>query len=360
MPQYRVLVINPGSTSTKIAVFDDSQLVFQKNLQHNPEELAKFGELINQFEFRKKIVEQALEENSIHVSSIQAVVGRGGLVRPVESGVYKINKKMLADLKDKSIWGRVHASNLGAFITKSIGDEIDVPSFIVDPVTVDEMEDIAKVSGVPEYKRTSIFHALNIKSVTRKCASDLGKTPEECNFVGVHMGGGISIATIKKGKVVDINNALLGMGAFSPQRAGSLPLNIVIDMCYSGKYTRDELEKKLLKKSGLIGYLGTDNGAEIEKKILKEHNNKYRLIYEAMAYQIAKEVGAGATVLKGKVDAIFYTGGLAYSKILIEWLKERTSFLAPIYIYPGEKEMIALAESAIRVLQGEVKAKEYN
>ena len=358
MPKYRILVINPGSTSTKIAVFDDSNLVFQKNLQHNPEELAKFGELINQFEFRKRIVEQSLEENNIHVSTIKAVVGRGGLVRPVESGVYTINDKMLADLKDKSFWGRTHASNLGAFIAKSIADEIDVPSFIVDPVTVDEMEDIARISGVPEIERQSLFHALNIKSIARKTAKEIGKPLEGCNLIAVHMGGGISVAAMKNGRVVDVNNALLGMGSFSPQRAGALPLQGIINLCYSGKYTKEELEKKFCKKSGLIAYLGTDNGIEITKKI-EQGDKKFEQIYSAMAYQISKEIGACATVLKGKVDAIFLTGGLAYDKHLTRWLKERTEFIAPIYTFPGEGEMEAMAEAGIRILAGEEKAKEY-
>ncbi|MBC8526384.1 MAG: butyrate kinase [Candidatus Cloacimonetes bacterium] len=358
MLHHRILVINPGSTSTKIAVFDNNKILFQKNLQHNLEELTKFGELINQFEFRKSIVEQALDENNIPITSINAVVGRGGLVRPVQSGVYRINEKMLADLKNKSIWGRTHASNLGAYIAKSIADGIGVPAFIVDPVPVDEMEDIARISGVPEIERQSLFHALNIKSVSRKIAKKIKKPLNECNFIAVHMGGGISVAALKKGKVVDVNNALLGMGPFSPQRAGALPIGGVIDLCYSGKYTKVELEKKFAKKSGLIAYLGTDNGVEINRKV-KQGNKKFKQIFEAMAYQIAKEVGACATVLKGDVDAIFFTGGLANDKYLIKWLRERTKFIAPIYIFPGEGEMEAMAEAGIRILSGKEKTNKY-
>ena len=358
MLHHRILVINPGSTSTKIAVFDNNKILFQKNLQHNLEELTKFGELINQFEFRKSIVEQALDENNIPITSINAVVGRGGLVRPVQSGVYRINEKMLADLKNKSIWGRTHASNLGAYIAKSIADGIGVPAFIVDPVPVDEMEDIARISGVPEIERQSLFHALNIKSVSRKIAKKIKKPLNECNFIAVHMGGGISVAALKKGKVVDVNNALLGMGPFSPQRAGALPIGGVIDLCYSGKYTKVELEKKFAKKSGLIAYLGTDNGVEINRKV-KQGNKKFKQIFEAMAYQIAKEVGACATVLKGDVDTIFFTGGLANDKYLIKWLRERTKFIAPIYIFPGEGEMEAMAEAGIRILSGKEKTNKY-
>jgi len=358
MPDFRILVINPGSTSTKIAVFDNDKEVFKKTLNHKLEELSPFGELIDQFEFRKNIVEEALEENNIHVDSLDAVVGRGGLLRPVPSGVFKISEKMLADLKDPTIWGRVHASNLGAFIAKSIADELNIPCFIADPITVDEMEDVARISGVPGIVRQSLFHALNIRAISRKTAKELNKALTDCNLIGVHMGGGISVAAIKKGKVVDVNNALLGMGPFSPQRAGALPLSGVIDMCFSGKYTKSEIEKIFTKTSGLIGYLGTDNDIEIEKQVEKG-NDKYRQILDAMAYQVSKEIGAYATVLKGKVDAIFLTGGLAYDIYLTGWIKERTSFIAPIYIFPGEGEMEALAGAGLRVLKKEEKPKSY-
>ena len=358
MPNCRILVVNPGSTSTKIAVFDNLNEVFKKTLNHTPEELSPFPSLIDQFEFRKNIVEKALEEKKIPLDTLDAVVGRGGLLRPVSSGIYKINDNMLNDLKDPSIWGRVHASNLGAFIAKSIADELHIPSMIADPITVDEMEDIARISGVPSITRQSLFHALNIKSIARKTAKELQKPLEKCNLIGVHMGGGVSVAALKKGKVVDVNNALLGMGPFSPQRAGALPLGGIVDMCFSGKYTKGEVENILTKQSGLIGYLGTDNGIEIEKEIEKE-NTKFREIVEAMAYQIAKEIGACATVLKGKVDAIFITGGLAYDKFLPKWIEERVSFIAPIYLFPGEGEMEALAEAGLRVLKGHEELKNY-
>ena len=358
MPDFRILVINPGSTSTKIAVFDNDKEVFKKTLNHKPEELSPFEELIDQFEFRKNIVEEALVENNIHIDSLDAVVGRGGLLRPVPSGIFKINDKMLADLKDPTIWGRVHASNLGAFIAKSIADEFNIPCFIADPVTVDEMEDVARISGVPGIVRQSLFHALNIKSIARKIAKELNKPLTDCNLIGVHMGGGISVAAIKKGKVVDVNNALLGMGPFSTQRAGALPLSGVIDMCFSGEYTKADIENIFTKKSGLMGYLGTDNDIEIEKEVEKG-NEKYRQILEVMAYQVSKEIGACATVLKGNVDAIYLTGGLAYDKFLTGWIKERTSFIAQIYIFPGEGEMEALAEAGLRVLAGVEEAQTY-
>jgi len=358
MSDFRILVINPGSTSTKIAVFDDNKEVLKKTINHNLEELSPFDELIDQFEFRKNIVEKSLEENNIPLDSLDAIVSRGGLLKPVPSGVFEINQKMLADLKDPTICGRIHASNLGAFIAESISDELHIPCYVADPVTVDEMEDIARISGVPGIVRQSLFHALNIRAIARKTAKKLNKAFEECNLIAAHMGGGISVAAIKQGKVVDVNNALLGMGPFSPQRAGALPLGGVIDMCFSGNYTKAEIEKIFTKTSGLIGYLGTDNDIEIEKEVAKG-NEKYRQILEAMAYQVSKEIGANATVLKGKVDAIFLTGGLAYDKYLTGWIKERTAFIAPIYLFPGEGEMEALAEACLRVLLGSEKAKVY-
>ena len=358
MPDFRILVINPGSTSTKIAVFNDDKEVFKKTLNHKPEELTPFEELIDQFEFRKNIVEEALEENNIPLDSLDAIVSRGGLLRPVPSGVFIINKKMLADLKDPTVCGRVHASNLGAFIAKSISDERHIPCYVADPVTVDEMEDIARISGVPGIVRQSLFHALNIRAIARKTAKQLNKSLDECNLIAAHIGGGVSVAAIKQGKVVDVNNALLGMGPFSPQRAGALPLSGVIDMCFSGKYSKADVEKIFTKSSGLIGYLGTDNDIEIEKEVA-QGNEKFRQILEAMAYQVSKEIGAYATVLKGKVDAIFLTGGLAYDKYLTGWIKQRTAFLAPIYLFPGEGEMEALAEAGLRVLTGTEKTKIY-
>jgi butyrate kinase len=358
MATHRILVINPGSMSTKIAVFENTTELFRKNLQHSPEELSEFKELIDQFEFRKQIVEKELKERSIPLSSLDIIMARGGLIRPVKSGVYKINQKMLSDLRDPTIWGRSHASNLGAFIATAIADEIGIPAYIADPVTVDEMEDVARISGVPEIKRQSIFHALNIKSIARKTAQKVGKALEGCNLVAAHMGGGVSIAAIHKGRVVDDNNALLGMGAFSPQRAGSLPLYGIIDLCYSGKYSRKELERKLLKTSGLMGYLGTDDGRKIEQEI-ENGNKEYENIFFAMAYQISKEIGAYSTVLKGNVDAIFLTGGLARSRLLTHWIIERTGFIAPTYIFPGEGEMEALAEAGLRVLQGKEIPKDY-
>ncbi len=356
--KYRVLAINPGSTSTKIAVFDDEKSVFVKTLRHNPVELDKFGGIIEQYEFRKNLVLEAMKENGVEKNTLNAVVGRGGLVRSVPGGTYTVNEKMMNDLKDSTKWGRIHASNLGAFLAKAIADEINIPSYIVDPVTVDEFDDIARISGIPQIERKSLFHALNIRYSARHVAEALGKNFKDVNQIAVHMGGGISIAAIKKGRVVDVNNALLGMGAFSPQRAGALPIGDLVDMAYSGDYTKKELTTLLSKTAGLFAYLGTDSGIEIQERI-NNGDKKAETIFKAMCYQISKEIGAYATVLDGKVDAIFLTGGLAYNEMLVKEITKRTQFIAPIMVYPGEKEMEALSQGGIRVLKGLEEAKTY-
>ena len=348
---FRVLAINPGSTSTKISVFDDDVVVFVKTLRHDPEELNRVGSIMEQDVFRKDLVLAAMREHSVDPCSLDAVVGRGGLVRPVHGGTFNISAKMLSDLKDPSIWGRVHASNLGPYIAKAIADELGIRSFIVDPVAVDEFDDIARISGVPEIQRKSLFHALNIRYTARKLADKIGKPFEQCNMIAAHLGGGISVGAIKKGRVVDVNNALLGMGPFSPQRAGALPIGDVIEMCFSGKYTKKELEGYFAKTAGLLAYLGTDDGRIVTEKI-ERGDTKYQAIYDAMIYQIAKDIGAYATVLYGEVDAIFITGGLAYGEYLTGELSKRIKFIAPVHIYPGEFEMEALTEGAVRVLKG--------
>lgn len=356
--RYRVLGINPGSTSTKIAVFDDKEEVFSKTLRHDPIELDKIGGIIDQYEFRKNLVLEAMRENKVEPETLEAVVGRGGLVRAVPGGTIKINEKMLKDLKDPTQWGRIHASNLGAFIASSIGDDLQIPSFIVDPVTVDEFHEIARISGVPEIERKSLFHALNIRFTARVLAEKLEKPFDECNMIAVHMGGGISVAAIEKGKVIDVNNALLGMGPFSPQRAGALPIGDLLDLAYSGEYSKKELQTKLTKNSGYMGYLKTDNGMEVENRV-KAGDAEATLIFNAMMYQLAKEIGGCAAILGGKVDAIFLTGGLAYNPLTEKAVNEYCGFIAPIHMYPGEFEMEALTQGGIRVLKGLEEAMEY-
>ena len=356
--KYRVLAINPGSTSTKIAVFDDTESVFIETLRHDAKKIAEFEGIIEQYEFRKELVLNALNKNNVKLSSIEAIVGRGGLVKSISSGTYKINESMLKDLKDPNLWGRIHASNLGAFITKSIADETGIPAFIVDPVTVDEFEDIARISGCPEIERQSLLHALNLRYCGISIANQMDKKFTDVNLIGVHMGGGISVAAIKKGKMIDVNNAVLGMGSFSPQRAGALPIGDLLELAFSGKYTHKDLINMFTKTGGLIAYLGTDHGGEIIKMI-EQGDKKAKLVFDAMLYQISKEIGACATVLNGEVDAIFLTGGLVYNEYVVNALKERTSFIADCYVIPGEKEMEALTQGGVRVLKGMEEAKVY-
>ena len=355
---YRVLAINPGSTSTKIAVYEDLTPLFEKTLRHDPKELEPFPGILDQYEFRKTLVMEALAEHKIKPESLHAIVGRGGLVRPVPGGTWKISDNMLRDLSDPSMWGRIHASNLGAFMAKAIGDELNIPSFIVDPVVVDEFDDIARISGIPEIERKSLLHALNIRYIVRLVAAKLGKKLECVNMIGVHMGGGISVAAIKCGRIVDVNNALLGMGPFSPQRAGALPIGDLIDMAYSGKWDKKQLQSHLTKTGGLMSYLGTDSGIEINERI--NNGDEYAAkILDAMCYQVAKEIGASAAVLSGKVDAIFLSGGLVHNERIVDFIQKHTAFIAPFHLYPGEKEMEALSQGGIRILQGLEEAQEY-
>jgi len=355
---YTILSINPGSTSTKISVFTDEKPIFIETLRHDPAELDKVGSILEQDQFRKQLVLAAMQQHNVAPTSLHAVVGRGGLVRPLKGGVYTVNAKMLADLKDPTIWGRIHASNLGAFIGKAIADELGIPCYIVDPVAVDEFEDLARVSGIPEIERKSLFHALNIRYTGRRLAEKLGKPFTDCNMLAAHLGGGISVAAIRKGRVVDVNNALLGMGPFSPQRAGALPIGDVIELAFSGKYTKKDLLTYLSKNAGLLAYLQTDDGRIIQKNI-EDGDTKSKFIFDAMIYQIAKEMGACATVLGGEVDGIFITGGLAYGDYLCNELTKRVKFIAPVHIFPGEGEMEALTDGALRVLKGLEQALEY-
>jgi len=353
---YRLLIINPGSTSTKIAIFDNEKPVLEETLRHSNEELAPFGTIIEQYEFRKNVILDTLNANGINITKLSAVVGRGGLLKPLESGTYRVNSKMLDDLRYRPMGH--HASNLGAIIAHEIASQLGIPAFIVDPVVVDEMDEIARISGMPEIERISLLHALNQKAVGRRAAADLNRKYEDLNLIIAHLGGGISVGAHRKGRVVDVNNALDGEGPFSPERAGGLPVSGLIKLCYSGKYTLDEIKKKITGKGGLVAYLGTNDGREVVRMI-GEGSKKAELVYRAMAYQVAKEIGACAAVLEGKVDAVCLTGGLAYDKHLTGWIKERVEFIGEVKVYPGEDEMIALAEGGLRVLREEEAAREY-
>ncbi len=352
----RQLVINPGSTSTKIAVFDNEDMIFEKTLRHQTEELAGFEKITDQYEFRMNIILDALKENNIELSSLSAVVGRGGLLKPIEGGTYSINEKMLEDLK-VGVLGE-HASNLGGMIANSIATKINVPSFIVDPVVVDELDDIARISGHPNFERVSIFHALNQKAVARRCARDLGKEYNELNLIVAHLGGGISVGAHKMGRVVDVNNALDGDGPFSPERSGGLPIGAVVKACFSGKYTKEQIGKMIKGNGGLSAYLGTNDGRKVEE-MAKAGDAKAKLVYDAMAYQVAKSIGECAVVLDGKVDGIVITGGIAYDKGFVKFISDKVGFIANVYTYPGEDELLALVQGGLRVLRGEEKAKIY-
>ncbi|MGB5823342.1 MAG: butyrate kinase [Proteocatella sp.] len=356
MKEYKILAINPGSTSTKIAVFSNENLIMEKTLRHSNEEIQKYENVAAQKSFRKEVIIESLVEVGISPHGFDAIVGRGGLLMPMEGGTYEVNDVMLEDLA-VGIQGE-HASNLGGIIAKEIADMAVVPAFIVDPVVVDEMDDIARISGIPEIERISIFHALNQKAVARRFAKGAGKKYDEVNVVVAHLGGGVSVGAHRKGRVVDVNNALDGDGAFSPERAGSLPVGQMIELCFSGKYTKDYLKKRIKGNGGLVAYLNTNDAREVEA-LIKGGDKKAELIYEAMAYQVSKDIAASCAVLNCDVDAIILTGGIAYSEMMTTWIKERISKLAEVIVYPGEDEMIALAEGALRVLNKEEIAKEY-
>ncbi len=355
----KILAINPGSTSTKIAVFEDLKELFTKNIKHSVEDLKPFSRIIEQYEFRKNIILQELKNEGYEISEIDAVVGRGGLLKPIPGGVYKVNELLIEDLKAEKMGE--HASNLGGILAKEIAKVAskDAEAYIVDPVVVDEMEEIARISGMPDIPRVSIFHALNQKAVARRYARETGKKYEDLNLIVVHMGGGISVGAHKNGKVVDVNNALDGDGPFSPERSGGVPIGQLVKLAFSGKYTLADIKKKIKGNGGLVAYLGTNDAYKVELRV-KDGDKEAELIYKAMAYQISKDVGAMGTVLNGKVDAIILTGGVAYDKMFVGWLKERISFVSSnIVVYPGEDEMKALSENVYYAKQGEQEIKEY-
>ncbi|MBV1759301.1 MAG: butyrate kinase [Dethiosulfatibacter sp.] len=350
------LVINPGSTSTKIAVFEDDKILFEKTLRHSVEDMSNYTHIIDELDFRKKIIMEALEENHFELKQLSSVVGRGGLLKPIPSGTYEINETMIKDLKECAM-GQ-HASNLGGILAFEIAKECNISSFIVDPVVVDELQPIARLTGHPRFERKSIFHALNQKAVGRKAAAELGKNYHDCNLIIAHLGGGISVGAHHKGKVIDVNNALDGEGPYSPERSGTLPVGDIVKLAFSGKSTLDEMKKMIKGNGGLIAYLGTNN-AKVVGEMCKEGDENARLIYEGMAYQVAKEISANAAVLCGEVDAIVITGGIAYDSQFISWIEKRVSFISRVIVYPGEDELAALAEGGLRILRGEEEAKIY-
>ena len=353
---YKILVINPGSTSTKVALFSNEQLLFEKKIGHSSQELSNFNKIIDQYRFRQDIILSFLKEKRINLSTLHAVVGRGGLLRPIASGTYRINEKMLEDLRSGAMGE--HASNLGGLLAYGIAGNLSIPSYIVDPVVTDEMKPVARISGMPEIPRISILHALNQKAIARKAALDLGKKYEKLNFIVAHLGGGISVGIHCRGNIIDVNNALNGEGPFTPERSGGVPVGALVELCFSGKFSKDEMMKKIKGKGGLVAYLNTNDIREVVKRI-KQGDKKVKLIFEAMAYQVAKEIGAGATVLKGQIDAIILTGGIAYNNDFVNLVRDRVSFLSLVMVYPGEEEMLSLCEGVLRVLKGEEVEKLY-
>lgn len=350
------LIINPGSTSTKIGVFEDETLLFEETLRHSTEEISQFASIVEQKDFRKEIIMHLFQEKNFDIHSLNMVVGRGGMLKPISGGTYAVSDELLADLKI----GRQgqHASNLGGILAREIADSIGAPSFIVDPVVVDELDDIARFSGVPELPRKSVFHALNQKAVAKRYGRESGQGYENLNLLVVHMGGGVSVGAHRKGHIVDVNNALDGEGAFSPERAGTVPAGDLVKMCFSGKYTEKEVYKKLVGNGGINAYMGTNDMREIEKGVLAG-DKKSIDICDAFVYQVCKDIGAMATVLEGKVDRIILTGGIAYDKGIVSAIQKRTSFLADFTVYPGEDELLALVQGGLRVLNGEEGAKTY-
>ena len=349
------LIINPGSTSTKIGVFEDETLLFEETLRHSTEEIAQYGSIVEQKGFRKEIITNLLKEKDFDIKSLDVIVGRGGMLKPIPGGTYAVTDALLADLK-VGVQGQ-HASNLGGILAREIADEIGVPSYIVDPVVVDELMPIARYSGVPEFPRVSIFHALNQKAVAKRYAKEQGVPYESLNLIVVHMGGGVSVGAHEKGRIVDVFNALDGDGAFSPERAGGVPSGALIKMCFSGQYTEKEVYSKIVGKGGFNAYLGTNDMRNVVK--MAQEDPKAKEIQDAFLLQVAKDMGSMACVLSGKVDQIILTGGIAYNKIVVDTLTERAGFIAPVTVYPGEDELLALVQGALRVMNGEEAVKEY-
>lgn len=358
MSKRLILAINPGSTSTKFALFEEENLIFEKTLRHSADDLTGFTKITDQFHFRKNLIMKELADRHTNFTGIAAVVGRGGLVKPIESGIYEVNKKMKDDLRD-GILGE-HASNLGGLIADDIASSLPgSKAYIVDPVVVDELEPIARISGHPAIERISIFHALNQKAVARTYAVSVNRKYEDMNLIVVHMGGGISVGAHRKGRVIDVNNALNGDGPFSPERSGGLPSGQLIDLCFSGKYSYEELKSMITGKGGIIAYLGTNNFIELYK-MADSGDEKAILIREAIAYQIAKEIGAIAAILEGKVDAIILTGGLAYQESHVERIRKMVEFIADVAVFPGEDEIRALAFNGLMALDGKIEIREYS
>jgi butyrate kinase len=351
------LVINPGAGSTRTALYEDEVSIFDENIRHTPDELLRFGTIIDQYQYRKDKVIQLLESRKVDLKSMHAVVGRGGPFKPLTSGTYIVSDRLIQDVKSGNYQSE-HPSLLGVMIAKEIADALNIDAYFVDPVSVDEFWELSRFSGLKDIKRKALSHALNVRMVAKKAAKDLKKPYDECNFIIVHLGTGITVAAHLKGKQVDSSNANED-GPFSPQRTGALPTIPLAKLCFSGDFEFADLKKQLNREGGLLSYLGTDDMPEIEDRI-NQGDKEALLVYDSMIYQIAKEIGAYAVVLKGDIDSIVITGGVAHSENFVSRLKEWIAFLCPkFFVYPGEGEMEALAFGVLRVLRKEEKAKEY-
>ena len=352
-----ILAINPGSTSTKFSLFEEENLVFEKTLRHSVEDLKNFRNISDQFHFRKDLIMKELTERNIDVARIAAVVGRGGLVKPIESGIYEVNSSMKEDLKNG--YSGQHASNLGGLIADDIAKSLCcAQAFIVDPVVVDELQPESRLSGHPEISRISIFHALNQKAVARIYAKSIDREYEDLNLIIAHMGGGTSVGAHRKGRVIDVNNALNGDGPFSPERTGSLPAGQLADLCFSGRHTHDEIKSMITGQGGMMAYLGTNSFIDI-RRMADNGDAKANMVIRAAAHQVSKEIGAMAAVLEGEVDAIILTGGLAHDVKFMALIISKIGFIAETIVYPGEDELKSLAFNGLLALDGKIKIKEY-
>lgn len=358
----RILAINPGSTSTKIAVFEDREPVFNLTLRHPVSELSAYAHIIDQYPFREKAVTDALAEAGYALKDFDLIMGRGGLIKPIPSGVYEVNDLMKEHLR--MCYSGEHACNLGGMIASSVAAKANaagakgIKAYVADPVIVDEMQDLARVTGHPMFTRKSIFHALNQKAVAKNFAKEIGRPYESLDLIVVHLGGGVSVGVHRHGKVVDVNNALQGEGPFSPDRIGTILVKDVIDTCYSGKFTHEQMLRLIHSESGAVAMVGTNNFKEIRDRA-DAGDEKCRKVIDAFVYVVSKQIGATAVVLKGKVDAILVTGGIAYDKGVAEGIADYVSFIAPVSVFPGEDEMAALANNGFDVLEGVTKPSEY-
>lgn len=352
-----ILVLNPGSTSTRVAVYRGEEALFSSTRIHSPEEISGSSDIFDQVPLRRRTVIEEMEKNGVEWSDLSAIAARGAPLKPLEGGTYRINARMLEDLKAFRIQSP-HVSLLAGIMAAEFGEIHNIPAFIADPISVDELDAIARLSGLPEIPRRSLWHALNCRAVARKAAKDRGKRYEHVNLIVVHLGSGITISCHRKGRTIDVTDANSD-GPFSPERSGTVPLLGLAELCFSGKYDREGMIRRITREGGMKAYLGTSDAMEVEKRIATHGDKVASLIYEGMAYQIAKEIGAMAAVLAGEIEAIVLTGALAQSPMLIDWIQRRVSFLAPVLVYPGEYEMEALAMAVLRVLRGEEEEKVY-